>query len=172
MNKQMKCIQIGADATYYDMGDCPDANSGCSDGIVPSSCDMSHVDIGAYWKLNATAPNVEYSWGGAATGTPPANWYAVSPTCLVEDDNGGDNADSEWCGTWAHSDPEPGATGEYTFELARALLTTSMTTDVQYAAGNVYQIGVAFWDPYETDMGFMDAGHYVMGCQEGWILLN
>jgi len=154
------------------MGGCPDATSGCEAGF-PASCDSYRVDIGAHWELNGAAPSMEHfllETGGAIDGVTPADAYGASPFCRIDDD--GDSSGNEWRASWAHSDPQDGAAGEYTFELARALVTRSTTTDAQYAPGNVYQMGIAFWDPYETPTGFTDPGHYVTGCAEGWIDLE
>jgi len=162
------------------MGGCPNAATGCEDG-VPKSCDAYRVNIGAHWEINKAESLVEHPTNGTVPANQsgmgdndtPANKddeYSVSPSCRVDDD--GKNAYNDWRGSWAHTDPQNGAAGDYIFELSRPLSTASASTDAQYAPGNVYQIGLAYWDPYETATGRTDAGHFVTGCASGWINLQ
>jgi len=55
-NKQCAAIatmqKIGVDATFYNMGGCPDALPGNScNATVLDMCDTHRVDIGAHWEL-------------------------------------------------------------------------------------------------------------------------
>jgi len=94
--------------------------------------------------------------------------YAVSQYCRL-DDNGAD-AGNEWSGAWAHSNPVEGEAGTYTFELSRLLITKSLTTDAQLAAGGTFQFGIAYWDPFQIEeSGWSDSGHYLTGCASEWI---
>ena len=90
---------------------------------------------------------------------------------LCKDDNDAD-ADNEWAGAWSHSNAVDGAFGSYHFEMSRKLKTASTLTDAQLTAGETIQFGVAFWDPYQTDDGWTDSGHYVTGCGTKWIDLE
>jgi len=163
-------------------GGCPDALGGCPDG-VPDSCDEYRVDLGAHWELKDTEQGTLYGVSDSvaanrqgATGTgddPIANKddeYAVSPYCRFDDDDA--DADNEWAGAWAHTNPVEGEFGSYHFEMSRRLKTASIKSDAQLAAGETIQFGVAFWDPYETDGGWTDIGHFVTGCATKWIDLE
>jgi hypothetical protein len=93
--------------------------------------------------------------------------YGVSPFCRFDDDD--DKAGSEWSGAWVHTNPIDGEFGYYRFELSRPLTTASSVTDKQMAVGGSYEFGIAFWDPFETEDGWTDAGHYLTGCSSEWI---
>lgn len=81
-------FKIGAKATYYNMGGCPDAfvETACANGI-PDTCDEYRVDIGAHWELSGTEQSTMYdvSARGSGTGNDPIankdDEYAVSPYC-------------------------------------------------------------------------------------------
>jgi hypothetical protein len=119
--------------------------------------------------------NVEYTLN-ASTGTGNheiANLddeYGAGPFCRPDDDDS-PNASNDWTGSWSHSNPVDGQDGVYTFEIARTLNTASAATDAQLVPGNTYEFGIAYWDPYETDLGWTDAGHYLTGCSSTWINL-
>jgi hypothetical protein len=157
-------LKIGVDATYVNMGGCPDATSGCASG-VPSTCDSYRVDIGAHWELPGTKQSVAYPIGSFQTAP---DEYAVSPKCRLADD--GANAANDWAGAWSHSNQD--VDGFYTFELSRALTTASSTTDAQLFTGGTFSFGVAYWDPLQTDAGWTDPGHFVTGCAADWIELE
>lgn len=170
-------LKVGADATYVNMGGCPDALApGSCDNGVPDTCLPYLVDIGAHWELRTTTQGQTYPIGTddgtisrASSGTgddPVANKddeYGYSPFCRFDDD--GENAGNEWAGAWAYSD----ANSEYIFELSRLLTTASPGTDAQLAAGESYSFGIAYWDPKETPTGWTDAGHFLTGCGSDWI---
>jgi hypothetical protein len=174
-------LKIGSSATFLNMGGCPDAISGCDDG-VPDTCMDYRVDIGAHWQLGGTEQGVTYPISvvaDAAVDTRSGNdplasnkddEYAVSSFCRFDDDDA--NAGNEWAGAWAHTNPTIGESGNYIFELSRLLKTDSTLTDGQLEAGGSYSFGVAFWDPFETEAGWLDAGHYVTGCANKWIDLE
>jgi hypothetical protein len=180
--------KIGVDATFVNMGGCPDAMGGCSDGVVPATCETHRVDIGAHWELKGTQPGIAYSVSeitrpaivlDQSEATPKGDdviankddEYAVSPFCRFDDNDA--NAGNEWAGAWAHSMPIEGEYGYYRFEIARFLKTPSTWTDAQMSAGGTYSFGVAFWDPFEDmDNGWSDAGHFVTGCGTKWIDLE
>jgi hypothetical protein len=179
--------RIGEDATYYNMGGCPQAATGCENG-VPAQCDAYRVDIGAHWELATTEQGVTYpisTVDGIGTeilstaSSPPGDdlvankddEYAVSSYCRLDDD--GDGAGNEWAGGWSHSaGTEEGADGTYTFELSRLLVTASTATDAQMTIGGTYDFGVAFWDPNQKEDGWSDSNHYVSGCAEEWFQLT
>jgi hypothetical protein len=181
-------MKIGVNASFVNMGGCPDAMGGCSDGAVPDTCETYRVDIGAHWELSGTQPGVAYS---VSEITRPAividqaeeapkgddviankdDEYAVSPFCRFDDNDA--NAGNEWAGAWAHSNPVEGEYGVYRFEIARFLKTPSTLTDAQMSTGGSYSFGVAFWDPFENmNYGWGDAGHFVTGCGVDWINLQ
>jgi hypothetical protein len=171
-------LKIGASASYINMGGCPDAIGGCDNG-VPDTCEDYRVDVGAHWELAGAEQGVNYPISVAAAGAtgsgndPLANKddeYAVSPYCRFDDDDA--DAGNEWAGAWAHTNPIVGESGNYIFELSRLLKTDSALTDGQFEAGGTYSFGVAFWDPFETEAGWLDAGHYVTGCANKWIDLE
>ena len=154
-------MKIGQEATFVNMGGCPDAANGCING-VPDTCNSYLVDIGAHWQLPSTQQGVVYTISDES---------AVHAYCRTDDENiGGGN---EWSGAWVHSNNsttvEDGA--YYVFELSRPLKTGSATTDSQLAAGDTYEFGLAFWDPNQTVDGWSDNGHYVTGCAEQWMNL-
>jgi len=168
-------FKIGNDATFVDMGGCPDAAYGCSAGI-PASCDNYIVDIGAHWELRTTTRRVKYLLNvtGGTGDDLIANKddeYGVSPYCRFDDKDGilGGN---EWEGAWDHTNPIQGQPGKYIFELSRLLTTKSSRTDIQLAAGGTYKFGVAYWDPFQSISGWSDSGHYLTGCASEWIDLN
>jgi len=165
-------FKIGNDATFVDMGGCPDAADGCSAGI-PASCDNYIVDIGAHWELRTTTRRVKYLLNvtGGTGDDLIANKddeFGVSPYCRFDDKDGilGGN---EWEGAWDHTNPIQGQPGKYIFELSRLLTTKSNRTDIQLAAGGTYKFGVAYWDPFELISGWSDSGHYLTGCASEWI---
>ena len=173
--------KIGVDATFYNMGGCPDA---CTGDVIPETCDSHRVDIGAHWELATTQEGFAYNIdtttiaqaSSSLTGTgddPNANnddEYAVNPYCRYDDNDA--NASNEWGGAWKHTNPVEGELGTYVFELVRTLKTASTLTDAQFSPGGTHQIGVAFWDPFETEDGWTDAGHFVSGCASKWIDLE
>jgi len=183
-NKQCAAIatmmKIGPDASYINMGACPDAFAGCADG-VPASCDSYRVDIGAHWELSGTEQGVEYGVSIAdveGVTTRSGNdliankddEYAVSPYCRFDDDDAA--AGNEWAGAWLHTNPVDGEFGTYKYELSRLLTTESTTTDGQFVAGQTFEFGVALWDPFQTEAGWTEIGHYVTGCGTKWINLE
>lgn len=160
-------MKIGVDATYFNMGGCPEAiteQSTC-DATVFETCATYQVDIGAHWELATTEQGVEYPVASTGQDGDLGDKYAVGAYCRNGDDT------NEWSGAWKHSNSTAdGATGTYTFELSRTLVTPSSTTDGQMVPGGTYEFGIAFWDPYETEVdGWTDPGHYVTGCTEDWI---
>jgi hypothetical protein len=174
-------IKVGVDASFVQMGNCPDAGPGseCSDTIL-EACDTYRVDIGAHWELSGTEQSVFYNLTTTATpdGEKPGNdlvankddEWAVSSWCRFDDNDS--NGGNEWSGSWVHTNPIVGEDGNYIFELSRLLQTPSTKTDAQLKAGEVYSVGLAYWDPYETELGWSDAGHYVTGCGTDWIELE
>lgn len=169
--------KVGVSATFYNMGGCPDAMSGCgSTGTIPDTCVDYVVDIGAHWQLPSTPKQgFEYGIGkqsvndeGETEGV--VDEFAASPYCRLEDKES--NGSNDWYGAWKHTNPTEGMDGTYIFELSRPLSTASATTDAQYLAGGAYDVGVAFWDPNESADGWSDPGHYVTGCANKWIELQ
>jgi hypothetical protein len=165
-------MKIGSKASFYNMGGCPDALlGGCPTDTT--TCDDYLVDIGAHWELASTRPKVPYPFNTLnGTGNDPIanndDEYAVSPYCRLDDNGSG--AGNEWSGAWAHSDPNEGELGTYTFELSRLLTTMSAKTDVQLAAGETFKFGIAYWDPFQMDeSGWSDSGHYLTNCGKDWI---
>jgi hypothetical protein len=168
-------FKIGQQATFVDMGGCPDALSpdACSSG-VPPQCDEHRVDIGAHWELSGTEQGTLYKMNStlASGNDPVANLddeYAVSPYCRIDDN--GEGASNEWSGAWSHTDSsEDGAVGEYHFELSRLLKAKTSTTDLQVLSpGETYSFGIAYWDPFQTeDSGWSDADHFLTGCADQW----
>lgn len=173
-------FKVGAKAEFVNMGNCPDAMGGCAEGI-PDTCTDYLVDIGAHWELKDTEQGTLY--GVASSGTSRQGGtgndliannddeYAVSPYCRFDDDDA--NADNEWSGAWAHTNPVQGEFGTYHFEVSRTLKTASSVSDAQLTPGETVQFGLAFWDPFEIEgSGWTDAGHYVTGCGRSWIDLE
>eukprot|EP00977_Amphora_coffeiformis_P017212 scaffold5520_cov167-Amphora_coffeaeformis.AAC.2 len=164
-------FKVGADATYVDMGGCPDAALGCG-GIVPDTCSSYLVDIGAHWELSTTQQGVMYGMN-ATSGTGKDllagkdDEFGVHSECRLDDQ--GANAGIEWSGAWSHSENVTGELGDYHFELSRLLATQSTTTDVQMSPGGTYKMGIAFWDPNQFATGWTDSGHYLTGCGNNWV---
>lgn len=95
--------------------------------------------------------------------------WAVGPFCRPDDDD--TEAQNEWSASWLHTDNS--TDGYYIFESSRLLRTASSLSDVQLVAGEEYDFGFAWWDPYENeDIGWTKAGHYVTGCGKEWITLR
>lgn len=187
-------MKIGSQATYYNMGGCPEVltEGSCENDIVPGVCDPYLVDIGAHWELSSANQGTTYAINiGDDTATAsqqeavPINGkdlvagkddeYAASAYCRLDDN--GDGAGNEWAGAWAHTSNSTvfnnAQEDKYIFELSRLLKTMSPTTDAQLAAGESYEFGLAYWDPYETEAeGWTDAGHYVTGCAAQWNTLT
>jgi len=168
-------MKIGQKAAFINMGGCPEAMEfGCLEGIPPA-CEDYLVDLGAHWELSTTQPNILYPMN-ATSGTGNnliANnddEYGATPFCRPDDE--GVSSGNEWAGAWSHSNPEEGASGVYRFELSRSLTTASNTTDAQIAPGKTYDFGIAYWDPYETEFGWTDPGHFLTGCSADWINLT
>lgn len=173
-------MKIGVDATYWDMGGCPEA---VVDGVVCTAdlveaCDAHRVDIGAHWELKTTQQGVKYPVEDASPARQEAagndlianldDEYSVGSYCRNDDDDA--DAGNEWSGAWKHTNPVTGEMGSYIFELSRSLKTPSTKTDGQMEPGETYEFGIAFWDPFETEEeGWTDAGHYVTGCTQSWI---
>jgi hypothetical protein len=167
-------MKIGADATFMDMGGCPDVIGECD--AVPDTCDTYRVDVGAHWELATTEQGTMYgmepeSGTGNDLVANKDDECAVNSFCRFDDD--GEGAGNEWSGAWAHSNPTEGEDGTYTFELSRLLQTGSPKTDNQLASGGTYSFGIAFWDPYDNeDSGWSAPGHYLTGCGTSWIDLE
>jgi hypothetical protein len=159
-------------AGFINMGGCPDALEGtsCLDETIPSGCEDYLVDLGAHWELASTQMGLEYSIN--STNGPGNNddEFAVSPFCRFDDNDSA--AGNEWSGSWSHSNPVEGGEGVYRFEIARTLATASSVSDAQMVVGGTYEFGIAFWDPFETDVGWTDAGHFLTGCSTEWIELE
>lgn len=162
-------FKIGEKATFVNMGGCPLALSNqsvCDNLMIPDACEDYRVDLGSHWELSATTQGVEYGInlvnGTGGDVFDKNDEYSVAPTCRLLDDGAG--AGNEWAGAWAHTQPSDGSNGTYIFELSRLLTTASAQTDAQLQIGNTYSFGVAFWDPWETEDGWSDPGHYVSGC--------
>ena len=161
-------LKVGADATFHNMGGCPDAAGpgSCANG-VPDTCLPYLVDIGAHWELSTTQQGIMYPVSAGGTGNDPVankdDEYAVSSSCRFDDD--GPNAANEWSGAWAYSDTD----SEYIFELSRLLKTAAPGTDAQLAPGQSFDFGIAYWDPMETSNGWTGAGHFLTGCAMEWI---
>jgi hypothetical protein len=165
-------MKMGPDATFVNMGGCPDAGS--CDASVPAACDSYRVDI-LHWQLSGTTPGTLYGTNsGEGTGDDVVankdDEYAVGPSCRFDDD--GNMAANEWSGAWTHTNPVDGEPGTYIFEVSRSLTTASTDTDAQLQPGGTYSFGIAFWDPYETAEGWTDSGHYVTGCGTDWFELQ
>jgi len=164
-------FKVGADATYIDMGGCPDAALGCG-GTVPDTCSTYLVDIGAHWELSTTEQGVMYGMN-ATSGTGNDDFggkddeYGAHSMCRMDDK--GTNAGIEWSGAWSHTENVIGELGDYHFELSRLLVTKSTATDIQLAPNNTYKMGVAFWDPNQFATGWIDSGHYLTGCANNWV---
>ena len=174
-------MKIGADATFVNMGGCPDAQAeGLCDNGIPDTCDSYRVDVGVHWELKTTKIGQEYDISIAAAGEQGSgndevankdDEYAVSAFCRKDDDDAA--AGNEWSGAWAHTNPTEGQDGFYHFEMSRLLTTSSTVTDGQFVPGQTAQFGIAFWDPFEFNAtGWTDAGHYVTGCGTKWIDLE
>mmetsp|Transcript_24393 Transcript_24393/g.50100 ORF Transcript_24393/g.50100 Transcript_24393/m.50100 type:complete len:385 (+) Transcript_24393:213-1367(+) len=177
-------FQVGKDATFYMMGNCPFAatEDQCSaGGAANGTCADYLVDIGAHWELATTEQGVEYGTNGGTGNDEVANKddeYAYSPFCRFDDDL--TDAANEWTGAWTWGETPssqyaelvadaPAMAGSYKFELTRTLTTASPETDAQLAPGDVVGFGIAYWDPLETETGWTDAGHYVSGCAADWM---
>jgi hypothetical protein len=183
-NKQCASIgtmmKIGADATFMNMGGCPEALSPsvtCDATLLQETCSAYRVDLGAHWELRTTQQGVTYPIGSTDAQAPGNDLvankddeYGVSPYCRPDDNDA--NAGNEWAGSWLHDNPVAGELGNYIFEMSRTLTTPSTVSDAQMAPGQTYQFGVAFWDPEETDSGWTDSGHYLTGCGADWIDLE
>jgi len=171
--------KVGQLADYVNMGGCPVTLGGTygskCDG-VPETCYPYRVDLGAHWELKTTEMGVLYE-GNRTSGTgndPIANnddEYAVTPYCRPDDDDA--NAADDWSGAWLHTSPDSSDGGSYVFEMRRPLTTESVISDVQLYAGETYDFGFAYWDPYENEeTGWSKAGHYVTGQSQDWISLT
>eukprot|EP00547_Thalassionema_nitzschioides_P013078 CAMPEP_0194262582 /NCGR_PEP_ID=MMETSP0158-20130606/46612_1 /TAXON_ID=33649 /ORGANISM="Thalassionema nitzschioides, Strain L26-B" /LENGTH=488 /DNA_ID=CAMNT_0039002741 /DNA_START=98 /DNA_END=1565 /DNA_ORIENTATION=+ len=171
--------KVGQLADYVNMGGCPVTLGGTygskCDG-VPENCYPYRVDLGAHWELKTTEMGVLYE-GNRTSGTgndPIANnddEYAVTPYCRPDDDDA--NAADDWSGAWLHTSPDSSDGGSYVFEMRRPLTTESVISDVQLYAGETYDFGFAYWDPYENEeTGWSKAGHYVTGQSKDWISLT
>mmetsp|Transcript_2002 Transcript_2002/g.4284 ORF Transcript_2002/g.4284 Transcript_2002/m.4284 type:complete len:346 (-) Transcript_2002:263-1300(-) len=170
-------MPIGDKAAFLNMGGCPESleAGGCPDGIIPDACADYAVDLGAHWELKTTDMNTEYPMN-ATTGSGNdlvANnddEWAVSPYCRPDDNDA--KAGNEWSGAWSHTNPVEGEMGIYKFEISRTLKTPSITSDAQMEPGQTYDFGIAYWDPFETEMGWTAAGHFLTGCSADWIKLR
>jgi hypothetical protein len=173
-------MKVGANASFFNMGGCPEVAQGCPGG-VPESCRSYTVDVGGHWELRTTQMGIRYDLNVSSSPTIQGSGndllankddeYGVGSFCRFDDNDA--NAGNEWAGAWMHSNPVAGQPGTYVFEMSRLLKTASSVTDQQLAPGGTYKFGVAFWDPYETDAkGWTDSGHYVTGCGTDWIDLK
>ncbi|KAL7466900.1 hypothetical protein ACHAXS_007181 [Conticribra weissflogii] len=177
-------FQVGKDATFYMMGNCPFAatEEQCdAGGAANGTCADYLVDIGAHWELSTTEQGVEYGTNGGTGNDEAANKddeYAYSAFCRFDDDL--TEAANEWTGAWTWGETPssqyselvadaPAMAGSYKFELTRTLTTASPETDAQLAPGGVVGFGIAYWDPLETETGWTDAGHFVSGCAADWM---
>ncbi|KAL7445572.1 hypothetical protein ACHAXM_009928 [Skeletonema potamos] len=167
-------FQIGEKAELYNMGNCPMGMGSCS-GLA--DCSEYLVDVSPHFELASTERAVIYEPNTGTGDDAIANKddeYAVSPYCRNDDD--GSNAGNEWYGAWNFATAvaqqrvvSDGEDGYYIFEVSRSLTTPSPETDVQLVPGKAVGWGFAFWDPFETDNGWTDSGHYVTGCSQDWI---
>jgi len=178
--------KMGEYASLFNMGGCPLAEAvNCE--VAPEECEDYKVDLGGHWELRTTSKATAYDVNDKTGDDITANKddeYSVGPFCRFDDDDV--NAGNEWAGAWDHISYAEDDTnleasdhaknllvdGMYAFEMSRKLKTPSAQTDVQLEAGKEYGFGFAFWDPFETDSGWSDSGHFVTGCSKDWISLR
>mmetsp|Transcript_27068 Transcript_27068/g.40971 ORF Transcript_27068/g.40971 Transcript_27068/m.40971 type:complete len:326 (-) Transcript_27068:86-1063(-) len=170
--------KVGPDAQYLNMGACPSQISGlrydekCAE--VPEACYAYRVDLGLHWELKTTEQGVAYGIDLESNSGNDLSWnkddeWAVGPYCRPDDNDS--QAQNEWSAAWVHTDNS--TDGYYIFESSRLLRTGSVISDVQLEAGEEYDFGFSYWDPYERlDIGWTKAGHYVTGCGKEWITLR
>ncbi|XP_024397372.1 uncharacterized protein [Physcomitrium patens] len=183
---------VGDDATYHNMGGCPEASTTCN----ATSCFGHEVDL-LHFEINQAIPGRLYgeNIADSLNGTGRDSFgklndgYAWNPHCRSYDGmtptgvvtGGGQN---NWRGSWTHSttdtkyglvaaDSPYGAldgTGTYTFEFARPLRTNdALQQDVQFTIGSTHGMSAAFWYPV-AGSAWMPYQHYSVSCD--WLQLE
>ncbi|KAG0610507.1 hypothetical protein M758_7G071800 [Ceratodon purpureus] len=184
---------IGDDATYHNMGGCPEPAGVCNS----TNCFGHEVDL-IHFELNQAIPGRLYGGNLAdsinGTGRDSIgklnDAYAFNPHCRSYDGmtpsglltGGGLN---NWRGSWTHSttdtayglvatDSPFGAldgAGTYTFEFARPLRTSDvLQQDAQFTIGSTHGMAAAFWFPTGANSGWQPYQHYSASCD--WLQLE
>lgn len=183
---------VGDDATYHNMGGCPEAPGVCN----ATNCFGHEVDL-VHFELNQAIPGRLYgaNIADSLAGTGADRYgklddgYAWNPHCRSVDGMtpagnvtvGGQN---NWRGSWTHSttdttyglvaaDSPYGAldgAGTYTFEFARPLRTNDvLQQDAQFTIGSTAKMAAAFWFPIAGAM-WEPYQHFSASCD--WLPLE
>ncbi|CAN1278831.1 hypothetical protein LINPERPRIM_LOCUS16760 [Linum perenne] len=184
-------FQIGADATYHNMGGCKEGKGTCTN----KTCKGHEVDI-MHFSLGNAIPGRLY--GGNPIDNANGNGgdrfghlvdlYSWNPHCRYLDGTGPSGNDSSaqnnWKGSWWHSsldvhsgfiqeDSPYGSDsqkGKYYFEFSRPLRTMDrLQQDAQFTIGGSSKMAVAFWYPVDGNP-WHGSGHYSINCD--WIPLE
>jgi hypothetical protein len=184
---------IGDDATYHNMGGCPEPTGVCNS----TNCFGHEVDL-MQFELSLAIPGRLYggNLADSINGTGQDSFgklddgYAFNPHCRSYDGatpsgavtGGGLN---NWRGSWTHSttdttyglvaaDSPYGALdgpGTYTFEYARPLRTNDvLQQDAQFTIGSTHGMAAAFWFPTGPSSGWQPYQHYSASCD--WLQLE
>lgn len=182
---------IGDDATYHNMGGCPESSGTCNS----TSCLGHEVDL-MHFEVNKAIPGRLY--GGnifdSINGTGKDSFgnlndgYAWNPHCRYFDGNGPTGATgggvNDWRGSWTHSTMDTSyglvaidspygkvdSTGTYTFEFARSLRTNDvLQQDFQFTIGQTQRMAAAFWYPVNGG-SWQPYDHYSATCD--WLPLE
>ncbi|CAK9868417.1 unnamed protein product [Sphagnum jensenii] len=182
---------VGDDATYHNMGGCPELTMTCNS----STCSGHEVDL-MHFYLNKAIPGRLYGSNlfDNINGTGRDSFgnlddaYCWNPHCRYVD--GADpygtpgNGMNDWSGSWSHStiDTEYGLvlpdspygkvdeSGTYTFEFARPLRTNDqLQQDVQFTIGATHRMAAAFWYPLNNE-AWESSQHYSASCD--WLTLE
>lgn len=183
---------VGDDATYHNMGGCPEAPTACN----VTNCFGHEVDL-VHFEINKAIPGRLYgeNIADSVNGTGRDSFgklddgYAWNPHCRSLDGmtptgivtGGGQN---NWRGSWTHdtTDTKYGlvaadspygtlnGAGTYTFEFARPLRTNDvLQQDAQFTIGSTHGMAAAFWFPV-ADNAWQPYQHYSASCD--WLQLE
>jgi len=159
---------IGSDAGEH-MGTQDPAGEGPSFGMV----DIWH------WVLECALGEEQ---GGEVSGVgegPPGNdeacgfddEFATDPKERFADGDpeglAGTGAENSLLGVFSHTNPVEDGAGTWIFEMRRPLQTGD-SQDAQFAQGDLARMGVAYWDPDNTTVGW-DNEQHVQSSNLGWI---
>ncbi|KAK9704745.1 hypothetical protein RND81_07G008400 [Saponaria officinalis] len=182
-------FQIGANATYHNMGGCKESPDSCTN----KSCrgyevDLMHFSIGTAIPGRLYGGNLLDIGSGADRFGHLVDVYAWNPHCRYLDGQGpsGSNntALNDWRGAWWHSSlnahsgfvdedspyASDGQKGTYYFEFSRPLRTMDrFQQDAQFKIGDASKFSAAFWYPMDGNP-WHGSGHYTVSCD--WLPLN
>ena len=146
--------------------------------------------VGVEWAIDADAGPHMGTEGGVTTGMVDIwHWELEHEMGYVHNPNnstgghGNNGLDDEWANstTNRHDDTKESSLwgtygyiadeSEWIFEFSRPL-TTGDAQDVQFKDNASFKLGLAYWDPSDSENGWSGSGHYISITEHEWITVD